>query len=304
MIYKQNLWTEDDILSISDEDDKFERKAGMMFDDKDNSWRTKLASEVCAFANSYGGVIALGAYDTKEKIKKGLDFDGVNPIRKKQPFEQWLESRISGLLTPPLQSFRVLRVQPRLRNSLIPTGKSLYIIEIDESEIAPHQTNDERRGYYYREGTSAKPAPHLYLEGLRSSKRFVSPLLVRAWLDTFLLDFIELTRNSADNFYRRRFVHKFSDKEYRYHIEKPTSESKYSALIDHPNAVQFFSYYPQIEKQLEDYQSHVNELQSLIGQLIHLIGGSSVLKEILDKGLTKEDLIKSIAHEEGVKDFV
>lgn len=145
---KRRIWTEDDILNIPFEHDKYETKGGRMFG-KGADWRETLAKAVCAFANTYGGYIAVGVEDEKVADKKTgkRKFDGVDAKKGQEPFADWLAKQIPDLLYPPLQNYRVLPVIASKDNSQIPFGKILVVVEVGDSNLAPHLTTDARRCY-------------------------------------------------------------------------------------------------------------------------------------------------------------
>jgi hypothetical protein len=60
------------------------------------------------------------------------------------------------------------------RESLIPAGKIVIVIDVGDSALAPHQSQRDKFYYHRVAGTSA-PAPHFYLDLLR--QRLASPAL-------------------------------------------------------------------------------------------------------------------------------
>ncbi|CAN5837056.1 hypothetical protein BH24ACI1_BH24ACI1_19140 [soil metagenome] len=70
---RERIWTEDEVLSLPTEHDKYERKAGKIFD---GNWKESIAKEICAFANSFGGYIALGIEEDRKNLT--ISVDGVD----------------------------------------------------------------------------------------------------------------------------------------------------------------------------------------------------------------------------------
>ena len=155
----KDRWTEHDVSQLpAGEHRDFERKSGALL--SGTGWRNTLAKALSAFANSGGGSLILGVKD------KG-DFDGVEPKRGRATTKDWLEQIVVNLLEHPLENFRVHEVEPS-SPSQIPANKVLVVIDVADSNLAPHQSKEDRV-YYHREGSHSTPAPHFYLELLRTS---------------------------------------------------------------------------------------------------------------------------------------
>ncbi len=163
----RSIMTEDNLIGLGVEEHyDIERKAGIALDDL-SSFRTLVAKAVCAFANFGGGYLILGQRNNK------VEFDGLPETYKDRPTHEWLNQLIPELVVPTLSGFRVWPVTKN-GSSIIPEGFNVYVVEVPDSPFAPHQTKEGRQ-YFYRAGCNSRPAPHFYLEALRS--RFVAPIL-------------------------------------------------------------------------------------------------------------------------------
>ncbi len=183
---KKERWTESQVVALpAGEHDYFDRKSGGLLTGSD--FRLDCAKALSAFANSGGGHLILGVRDDGT-------FDGVAPLRGHTATREWIEQIIPGLLSYPLEDFRVHEVAPATP-SAIPSGTVIIVIDVGDSALAPHQAAPNKT-YYYREGGHSKPAPHFYLETLRNR-------LVRPSLEAELTD-IDVTR--ADEFDHGVFV--------------------------------------------------------------------------------------------------
>lgn len=293
MIYRQNEWTEDALLALSTEDDRFDKKSGTIFPAE---FKAKLAKAASAFANSNGGYIIVGMCDDKEKAKNGgKDFDGVAFKPKQGSFEEWLEDQISSLLSPSIQNYRVLPVKPKANESKIPKDKPVFVIEVDASEIAPHQSNVDRV-YYYREGNDSKPATHYYLEGLRSVRRFVSPILVGAWLDTFLLPLDNFFKYAAEYYQKRDFFPVITDSIFSHGLGikiKPEFGGSLSDRLNDLNAKQFSRRYPGFKARFAKYEELNERFNTDVRQLQERIARSSKLDNyIFNDFINSDEFIK------------
>lgn len=170
-------WSEAEILDLPlGEHDYFERKSGALIDNSD--FVQDLAKALSAFANSGGGHIILGVKDNGE-------IDGVPLIKKgRVKTRDWLEQKIPDLLNYPLQNFRVHEVESASPTT-IPKDKVVIVIDVGDSDLAPHQC-DHNKVYYYRAGGRSEPAPHFYLQVLSRREVYPGPAIARAWLDTVI----------------------------------------------------------------------------------------------------------------------
>ncbi|WP_199556369.1 AlbA family DNA-binding domain-containing protein [Sandaracinobacteroides hominis] len=161
---KRECWTEADVLALSlEESDAFDRKSGRSLDKGgDLHFLSKILS---AMANSGGGHIILGAEDDGE-------LTGLPERWGRQLTKDWLENKIPDLLSYPLSNFRVHTVA-RAVDSKIPLDRVVCVIDVGDSQAAPHQARDGI--YYHRVGGQSQPARHFYLELLRN--RLTGPML-------------------------------------------------------------------------------------------------------------------------------
>lgn len=168
MGYLRERWTEADVLALPEgEHDYFERKSGQLVDEQ--HFRETLAKATSAFANSGGGHLVLGQAND-------LSFDGVASAFGRQPTKDWLENVVRDLVSYPLASFRVHRVE-KAQPSGIPDGRDVFVLDFGDSALAPHQAivPKDKPIYYYRSGGTSRPAPHFFLEAMR--QRFVTAVL-------------------------------------------------------------------------------------------------------------------------------
>lgn len=122
-----------------------------------------LIKSVCGFLNSKGGVIVWGApvgvaaSGKTEKTFKGA----LTPIAESLEKDR-LISKVSDKIVPLPQGVRL---------QIIPgnPGEVVVVLEIDESEYSPHQTDG---AYYMRMDGQTRPAPHHYVEALMKRIRY------------------------------------------------------------------------------------------------------------------------------------
>lgn len=156
-------WTEEYIESLPREDNRFERKSSGIDTWTDDKLREELAKQLSAFANTGGGSLILGADDETGVIDGGLRL-----IRKgRQTTKEWLEDVIPLATEREIVGFRVIDLLRSTESSHIHPDKAVFIIEIPDSETAPHQSALDRR-YYVRLGSKSLPASHRMVEDIRN----------------------------------------------------------------------------------------------------------------------------------------
>lgn len=162
-IAKRARWTEEEVISLpAGEHDYFERKSGALLSDP--RFGAKLAKALSAFSNSGGGHLLLGVQDDGT-------IDGLDPMHQgRTATREWLEQAIPDLLDYPLQDFRVHEVERAPAGSTIPSGKTVIVIDVGDSERAPHQSKQDWR-YYVRVGGRSEPAAHWMIEDIRNRLR-------------------------------------------------------------------------------------------------------------------------------------
>lgn len=115
-----------------------------------------LSKQVSALANAGGGRLFLGI-DDQGRIDGGLPVDlRANGTR------EWLEDVLPGSVDPPLKAFNVHEiVGDNPHQTAILPGRAVYVIEIPDSEGAPHQSRDRR--YYLRIAGKSRPMSHRHV---------------------------------------------------------------------------------------------------------------------------------------------
>lgn len=139
---------------------QWEYKDASVLQDK-STLKEKLSQQVSAFANSGGGHLVFGL--SKDRI--------IQPCEKqvkRQSMYDYLSQLTNASVLPNLQNFKIHTVP--IENS---KGDCIYVIEIGDSALAPHQASDQK--YYTRIPGHSIPATHFQVDLL--FKRFRSPIL-------------------------------------------------------------------------------------------------------------------------------
>ena len=157
-------WDENYILNVpAGEHDWVEFKDARKLDlslsgVKEDNVRNELSKQISAFANTGGGTIVYGVSDALPGATRTVDNNGGVSLLIKNGIKEWLEDIIPQLVDFPLARFNIYVVVGDAPTSGIAAGKGLILVEIPESESAPHQANDNR--YYARVGGKSRPIPH------------------------------------------------------------------------------------------------------------------------------------------------
>lgn len=109
----------------------------------------KIYREVCAFLNSEGGLIIIGAPKEKEIGKKKICQGQLTNSDFKN--KDWLSQKITSNISPPPSGIKIIE---RENN-----GTKVFICEVFQSINPPHQCSSDGI-YYIRMEAEAKFAPH------------------------------------------------------------------------------------------------------------------------------------------------
>lgn len=143
------------------EDDRWEMKGAELLQDR-GRLKEELGKQVSAFANSGGGYLVLG-------VDNSGNPEPCHQSVGRQPMQDYLAVMVEQSVEYPLRNCRVHRVPFADDHE-----KSVFVIAIEDSPAAPHQSKSDRT-YYYRIDKHSKPAPHFHLELLRN--RFTRAVL-------------------------------------------------------------------------------------------------------------------------------
>jgi hypothetical protein len=148
----ENFFTDE-----KEESDKIEFKSYYsVYENHFSQKESGIIRAVCGMLNSEGGLIIWGApkgqsvAGKKEKIYKG-ELSPLDALIEKDAFI----SRVTNLVTPSAKGIIFQRLE---KNS-----RYVYLIEVQQSQYAPHQYNNT---YYMRIDGQTRPAPHHYIEAL------------------------------------------------------------------------------------------------------------------------------------------
>lgn len=145
MTEKQN-WSIEDIERLIK--DKTEESLNLEFKSsgalaKNDKSKTEISKDISAMANANGGIIVYGINE-KEHVAKEIPFINGNEFTK-----EWFEQVIGDNIHPKVDMI----IHPIRQNDDI--SKSIYVIEIPESEDSPHMAKDNR--YYERYNFKIQP---------------------------------------------------------------------------------------------------------------------------------------------------
>jgi hypothetical protein len=166
-------WTEEIVLSLPPhENDTFERKGAALLDlthprANEGEILNELAKQLSAFANTGGGQIIYGLDNTGAVDNGGI----ARSVRGRQSTKEWLENIIPTLTDFEILGFNVYEILPKSTgSSQLDSNKSIYVIDVPDSERAPHQSKRDHK-YYVRLGSGSQPASHRLIEDIRNRTR-------------------------------------------------------------------------------------------------------------------------------------
>ncbi|MBA4419562.1 MAG: hypothetical protein C0391_00235 [Anaerolinea sp.] len=168
-------WIEDDLFNVipSTEFSNLEIKGSEFIDFKlqgESNLKTgDVSKAISAMANSGGGIIVCGM--TKgDHSNYIIDRGGIDTQLKANGTKEWLENYLPNLVTPTLNKLDIQQITRNNEISLIESGKAVYVIEIPDSENAPHQALDNR--YYGRIASSSKPLEHQWIMDILGRRKY------------------------------------------------------------------------------------------------------------------------------------
>jgi hypothetical protein len=121
--------------------------------------------EICAFLNTEGGVIIIGAPKERKVQKQGVRMRRIcqgQLVPSRFRDKTWLTGLITANIVPPPKELQVHEIREDEGN--------YFIIEAPQSKNPPHQFLTDGR-YYIRLEQEAKPAPHGIVEALFYKKQ-------------------------------------------------------------------------------------------------------------------------------------
>ncbi len=123
---------------------------------RDIGGNSDIANDVCAFANTVGGVLVYGVI---ENNRKPVELSGVDP--------SGVEEKIRNVVRDSIQP-NVVGIEIKLF-PLEKSDKCIVVVEIPESLEAPHMSNHR---YYKRQGSKSDPMEDYEVKTSRFKKGF------------------------------------------------------------------------------------------------------------------------------------
>jgi hypothetical protein len=276
-IPKRERWTEGDVLALpSGEHEYFDRKSGALLSDKD--FEKDLAKALSAFSNSGGGHLLIGVRDNGS-------FDGVPRLHKgRESTRDWLEQVAPNVVSYPLQDIRVHEVEPSTP-SAIPSGHVLIVIDVGDSNLAPHQSIYSYI-YYYRVGGRSKPAPHFYLETLRGRERYPSREVAKTWRDVVLNPLINTLEREQEYLATGKWT--WSANTYRQSLSELNHLSSRRSLTG--NHEEFLEFHPDVKKQMVGHDQMATAVYGRCLQLFRAVVDSPLLLEAYEQATSPNEL--------------
>jgi hypothetical protein len=163
-------WDEAYLLSTLpvDEVDWLEVKGSGVFDhEKRDIDREIISKAISAMANSGGGVLVLGLGKNSGSWVVGQG--GIPTDFRKPNTREWLEDIVPNLVDLPLPIFNVYSLGAQEPPAAIEPGRAVYVVEVGDSPLAPHQALDRR--YYARVAGKSRPIGHRMISDIFSRRR-------------------------------------------------------------------------------------------------------------------------------------
>lgn len=142
-----------------------------------------ICSEICAFLNTEGGLLIIGAPKEKRTSNKDKTVC-IGDLIPSKIFKNKdiLLSKVTSRISPPPNNIKIQELEY--------SGGKVFIIEVAQSLTPPHQFNSEGK-YYIRLEGEAKPAPHGLVEALffkRQRPDLNAEILIKRIFDNVTVD--------------------------------------------------------------------------------------------------------------------
>lgn len=151
-----------DYVTQFDEGKDWEFKGADFLEKDKHELRKELGKQVSAFANTGGGCIILGIH--QNKANNQYTMQPIPLTCKGHPMQDYLAAQVEQAVDYPVQGCSFIHCRTEKDSQ-----KGLVVIDVPDSPIGPHQCKEDKL-YYWRIGSSSKPAPHFHLELLRQRK--------------------------------------------------------------------------------------------------------------------------------------
>lgn len=169
-------WDEEYLLSLPlGEFDFFEVKGRSPIDltlqgAKEGDVRGMLGKQVSAFANSGGGQLVLGLKNPSGQDAWEVDDGGIPVVGPKGNVREWLEDIVPRVVEHPLRTFNIYSIPGHEQTSQILPDRAVFVIDIGDSEDAPHMSVADQR-YYLRTGGKSRPISHRIVMDIANRKK-------------------------------------------------------------------------------------------------------------------------------------
>jgi hypothetical protein len=286
-------WTEEllDELPFG-EDDRFEWKSGEEISKNNlDGFFNKLAKEIGAFANSFGGTLFIGVDDDKKKVGIPATAKGTTPT------ERWLENKIPILFELRLQHFRVSRVElTKKTQRQIGSDKIIIAIDIFDSELAPHQCVFDSK-YYYRSNSESRPAPHHYLAFLWGRANSNMSQVATWWIKGFINPTLDLISKVYKEFNQTTFTLKTAVLQAPYYRIYFFERWQWNTLMSSNVGEYFLTTFPTIERELSSFVKKIDSFDESLEEITKSITTSAYflkqLKDIYERLISRERIPRS-----------
>lgn len=269
-------WNEDDIMALVKnrvpESFNLEFKACAALTNA--GWRTELAKDVSAFANSSGGTIVYGIKEDRktheaESIDDGYDPAELNKERLEQIINSSIQRQIEGIR---YNSIPMTSTRP---------GKILFVIYIPESSRAPHMAHHR---FYRRFECESKYMEEYEVRERYRRETYPGKEIVEAWRDDAINPLISFLEKEELCLRKETWTwnHHYSSFGELDHIG---DESQFSA-----NKEDFISRHSEVGDLLKEHDLILTTVNNLGKILFEKVSQSSFIRRVFEETTSEESL--------------
>lgn len=277
-------WTEEDILNLIKnhlaESSTLEFKACdalRRIEKKD--WRKEFAKDVSAFANSAGAIVIYGIIENRRTHEAETLDAGFDPVELNiETLEQIANSQIQ-------------RAVEGIKYKAIPLsgdkqGRFAYVLDIPESNRAPHMANHRFYKRYNFESVSMEE--HEVRERYRR-ETFPGKDVVESWRDDAINPILDTLKSERRLLESQAWTWSHHENQFN-GFRRLSNNSKFS-----PNEEDFVNRHSEIATLLREHDLTLARLNTVGGVLFDQLATSSFIREVFASAISEESLTKFIS---------
>lgn len=241
-------------------------------------WRKEFAKDVSAFANSGGAILIYGIIENREtheaeSIDSGFEPQELNVESLEQILESSIHRNIEGITIKPF----------RLHGSN--QGRYIYVLEIPESDQAPHMASDFR--FYKRVNFLSTPMQEHEVRARYGREPYPGKDVAEAWRDHAINPMLESLSAEVARLQENTWTWNS-----RHHVFN--GFTRIANASESGNKEDFIDRHPHISELLIEHDELLHKMSKECDVLFQEVSNSSALQNLFNE-VTSEASLKALA---------